>query len=141
MLSSNDKSVSNGDIVVSTLLFCLHTILGQSQSAWKVWHKYLCSVRHFELDEVFSIHDCGEVCKVLSNEFPALAVSVHWELIWWKTKLQRTWVAFTFTKCKYITCHVCNSHILNTLPTAVLFGFISWFRLLQIEKLQMIEMH
>ena len=29
------------------------------------------------LDEVFSMHDRGEVCKVLSNEFPALAVSVH----------------------------------------------------------------
>ena len=41
-------------------------------------HKYLCSVRHFELDEVFSMHDRGKVCKVLSNEFPALAVSVHW---------------------------------------------------------------
>ena len=77
-LSSNNKSVSNGDIVVSTLLFCLHAILKQSQSAWKVWHKYLCSVRHFELDEVSLMHDHGEVCKVPSNEFPALAVSVHW---------------------------------------------------------------
>ena len=75
--SDNTKTVSNGDIVVSTLLFRLHAILKQSQSAWREWHKYLGSVKHFELDEIFSTHDRREVCKVLSNEFPGLAVSVH----------------------------------------------------------------
>ena len=39
---------------------------------------YLCSVEHFELDEIYSTHDRREVCRVLSTEFPALAVSVHW---------------------------------------------------------------
>lgn len=76
--SSDDMTtISNGDIVVSTLLLSLYAILKQSQSAWKEWHKYLYSVEHFELDETFSTHDRSEVCRVLSAEFPALAVSVN----------------------------------------------------------------
>jgi hypothetical protein len=56
----------------------LFAILKQSQNAWKEWHKYLYSVEYFELDEMSSTHDRSEVCRVLSAEFPALAVSVHW---------------------------------------------------------------
>ena len=75
---SSNNTANNDDIVVSTLLFCLYAILKQSQSAWKQWHKYLCSVEYFELDKMFSMHDCQEVFRVLSTEFPALALSVHW---------------------------------------------------------------
>ena len=37
--SDNMMTVSNDDIVVSTLLLFLYTILKQSQRAWKEWHK------------------------------------------------------------------------------------------------------
>ena len=96
--SDSTKTVSNGDIVVSTLLFHLHAILKQSQSAWREWHKYLCSIRHFELDEIFSTHDCSEVCKVLSNEFPALAVSVHWQTCLMENQFAKDLGGFDFHK-------------------------------------------
>lgn len=35
-------------------------------------------MNHFELDELFPIDDRTEDFTVLSNEFPSLAVSVHW---------------------------------------------------------------
>lgn len=75
---NTENAPSNDDIIVSTPLLHLYAILKRSQSAWKEWHKYLCSVEHFEFDEIFSTHDREEVCRVLSTEFPALAVSVHW---------------------------------------------------------------